>query len=153
MSESQNVDVVKKASDWIKEILADRQKRVAIKRASSLKAFKDSWYVASLLGRIHVPHSDQLLTALWGTATAKDVCNGSLAVLSRKNGLKERHWQKLTSTRDREEAARQVRRIIRQLPAAPTDDVIEKLFYWGPRARRDWAVAWFKQEWDGSDDS
>lgn len=149
----QATDLISPASEWLRDIMSDRKKYVAIKRASTLDQFKSSWYVAALLGQLHLNKSDQLLAALWGCSTAKDICSGSLAAQAQKHGIHERHWQKLTSTLDREEAARQVRRIVRQLPAAPVDDVIEKLFYWGPSARRRWAMAWFDLQEEEDDAS
>jgi len=146
-------DVITPATEWLREVISDKRKRASLRRETSLQDFRSSWYVASLLGQLHVPKNDQLLTSLWGAATAKEVCDGSLAQLARKYGVNERRWRKLTSTRDRTEAARQVRRIVRQLPQTPIKDVIEHLFFWGPTARRRWAVSWFDVEEEANDEA
>ena len=144
---------LEQSTDWLSNVLADRKKRVAIKRASTFEDFKNSWSVAALLGQLKRPKYDRLLAALWGAATAKKTCDGSLASIARQHGVNERRWRKLISTRDREEAARQVRRIVRQLDAAPVGDIIDKLYWWGPDARQGWAVAWFDSQEGAEDDS
>jgi hypothetical protein len=137
-------DPITSAADWLTKSLSDTKIKSALKRASTLEEFQNSWYLASLLATLDSPKNDQLLTSIWGAAVAKSVCDGSLAAVAKRHGLNEKHWRKLTATTSRVEAARQVRRISRQLDAVPVKDIIEKLFYWGTKARRDWAVEWFK---------
>lgn len=145
--------IISPSALWLRDVIADKQQHSAVKRASTLEEFGSNWYVASLLAKLRTPVNVQLITSIWGAATAKGDCEGSLAFHARKHGIHERHWRKLTSTRDRQEAARQTRRIVRQLPEVPIEDIIEKLFYWGPRARQDWAIAWFDYDEKGSNES
>lgn len=142
----------KAAADGLAGILQDRKKRAALKRASTYDNFKSSWHISALLGGLHQPPADQLLVSLWAASTVKENCEGSLARRAREYGINERHWQKLTSTRSRQEAARQVRRIARQLPSAPIRDIVEKLYFWGPSSRRRWAMEWFDIEEEDAND-
>lgn len=136
------------AKSAFSSIAEDRQARASLKRASTIEKFNNSWTVARLVSNLRNTadqslNDSQLIPALWAVGCPRVFSDKDFPKVARAAGISERSWQKLTSTRNRLEAARQIRRITKRLPAVPVADIVEGLYFWGDRRRREWAMGWF----------
>ena len=121
-----------------------------------MAAFKESWTGASFTGAVRAAagtqlNDSQLVPGLWAVAPTRSLGRTAFARAAKQAGIKESAWRKLTSTRNREEAARQTRRIVRRLDHVPVAEIVDGIYYWGPKVRREWAVAWFLGDASGDE--
>ena len=132
-------------ADQFGGLLRNPDRGFRLRRCSSVEALSTNWDLLCLLSAMpSVRRNDQLWYSLWAVSAAQAPSGRSLADLARAHGISEKRWRKLTSTRERSEASRQLRRIVRQLSECPIPEVIKTLFYWSDRSRRQLAMDWFK---------
>ena len=139
-------DFSKIADDYLR-VLEDPKRGSRLRRLGDYQRFCNDWDVLGFLTGLqdnYASNPDQLGLALWALSPLESRSKDSFAQCARRCGVSEKAWRKLTSTRSRVEAAKQIRRLVRRASSVPADNILESIFYWSDHRRRQWAVEWFE---------